>query len=151
MILDSIKNAERYYSLNPRFKAAFDFLSECNVNTLTPGKHQIVGDEVFVNVSELDLKPRYEALLEVHDKYTDIQVVVGGIGKEEFGWSERKDCKKAKTEFDQEKDVQFYTDEPQTFYTLREGQFTILMPEDAHAPMLGTGHVKKLIFKVLND
>ncbi len=151
MILDSIKNAGRYYSLNPRFKAAFDFLAECNVNTLPVGKHQILGDELFVNVQELDLRPRYEALLEVHNKYTDIQVVVGGIGKEEFGWSERKDCKRVKTEFDAEKDVQFFSDEPQTFYTLREGQFTILMPEDAHAPMLGDGHVKKLIFKVLND
>ncbi len=150
MILDSIKNAERYYSLNPRFKAAFDFLATCNPGTLAAGKHQIVGDEVFVNVQELELKPRYEAALEVHNKYTDIQVVIGGIGKEEFGWSERRDCKKAKTEFDTEKDVQFFSDEPQMFYTLREGQFTILMPEDAHAPMLGSGQVKKLIFKVLN-
>ncbi|MBR0393613.1 MAG: YhcH/YjgK/YiaL family protein [Alistipes sp.] len=149
MILDSIKNAELYYSLNPRLKAAFDFLATCNPKTIAPGKHQIVGDEVFVNVMELDLKPRYEALLEVHDKYIDIQVIVGGSTKEEFGWSERKDCKKAKGEFDSERDVQFYTDEPQTFYTLREGQFTILMPEDAHAPMLGNGPIKKMIFKVL--
>lgn len=149
MILDSIKNAELYYSLNPRLKVAFDWLSECNPKTLANGKHTILGDEVFVNVMELDLKPRYDALLEVHDKYIDIQVVVGGIGKEEFGWSERKDCKKAKCEFDTERDVQLFTDQPQTFYTLREGQFTILMPEDAHAPMLGDGHVKKMIFKVL--
>lgn len=149
MILDSLKNAELYYSLNPRLKVAFDWLAQCNTKTLTPGKHQILGDEVFVNVSELELKPRYEALLEIHDKYIDIQVVVGGVGKEEFGWSERKDCKKPKTEFDHERDIQLFTDQPQTFYTLHEGQFTILMPDDAHAPMLGTGHIKKLIFKVL--
>lgn len=149
MILDSIQNAELYYSLNPRLKVAFDWLAECNPKTLTEGRHTILGDEVFVNVMELDLKPRYDALLEVHDKYIDIQVVVGGIGKEEFGWSERKDCKKAKGEFNVERDVQLFTDQPQTFYTIREGQFTILLPEDAHAPMLGEGHVKKLIFKVL--
>lgn len=149
MILDSIQNAELYYSLNPRLKVAFDWLAECNPKTLAEGRHTILGDEVFVNVMELDLKPRYDALLEVHDKYIDIQVVVGGIGKEEFGWSERKVCKKAKGEFNVERDVQLFTDQPQTFYTIREGQFTILMPEDAHAPMLGEGHVKKLIFKVL--
>ena len=148
MILDSIKNAELYYSLNPRLKVAFDWLAQCDVKTLTAGRHEIQGDEVFVNVMELDLKPRYEAALEVHNKYVDIQVLVEGT-KEEFGWLERKDCKKAKTEFDAEKDVQFYADEPQVFYTLCKGQFTILYPEDAHAPMLGEGHVKKLIFKVL--
>lgn len=149
MIIDSIQNAELYYSLNPRIKAVFDFLAQCNCKTISEGKHQIIGDEVFVNVSELDLKPRYEAALEVHNKYIDIQVVIGGAGKEEFGWSERKDCKRPKGEFDEERDVQFFTDEPQIFYTLREGQFTILMPEDAHAPMLGCGHVKKMIFKIL--
>ena len=110
MILDSIKNAELYYSLNPRFKAAFDFLAQCNPKTISVGRHDIIGDEVFVNVMEVDLKPRYEALLEVHDKYIDIQVIIGGATKEEFGWSERKDCKKAKGEFNTEKDVQFYTD-----------------------------------------
>ena len=109
MILDSIKNAELYYQLNPRFKAAFDFLAECNPKTIAPGRHDIIEGEVFVNVMEIDLKPRYEALLEVHDKYIDIQVIVGGATKEEFGWSERKDCKKAKGEFDTEKDVQFFT------------------------------------------
>lgn len=149
MILDSIKNAELYYALNPRFKAAFDFLAQCNPKTISVGRHDIIEDEVFVNVMEIDLKPRYEALLEVHDKYIDIQVIIGGATKEEFGWSERKDCKKAKGEFNTEKDVQFFTDEPQCFYSVGEGQFSILFPEDGHAPMLGEGHVKKCIFKIL--
>ena len=117
MILDSIKNAELYYPLNPRFKAAFDYLAQCNPKTISVGRHDIIEGEVFVNVMEIDLKPRYEALLEVHDKYIDIQVIIGGATKEEFGWSERKDCKKARGEFDTEKVVQFYTDEPQVYYT----------------------------------
>ena len=36
----------------------------------------------------------------------------------------------------------------QTFYTLRPGQFTILFPEDGHAPMIGEGDVRKIIVKV---
>ena len=69
-------------------------------------------------------------------------------GEEEFGWSPRSAVASPRAEFDVEKDIQFFEDEPQTFYTVREGQFTILMPQDAHAPMLGEGHVRKLIFKV---
>ncbi|MDE6140740.1 MAG: YhcH/YjgK/YiaL family protein [Alistipes sp.] len=147
MILDSIKNSERYLSLNPRFQKVFDFLKQHDAWTLPVGRNDIDGDELFVNVSELDLKPVEEALLEVHDKYIDIQVVFGG--EELFGWSERCDCHKAQGEFDASRDVQFFTDTPQTVYAVREGQFTILFPEDAHAPMLGKGHVRKLIFKVL--
>ena len=42
MILDSIKNAELYYPLNPRFKAAFDFLAECNPKTISVVRHDII-------------------------------------------------------------------------------------------------------------
>ena len=51
-------------------------------------------------------------------------------------------------EFDVEKDIRFYDDEPQCYYTLRPGQFTILLPEDAHAPMVGEGAIRKIIVKV---
>ena len=78
MILDSIKNAELYYSLNPRLKAAFDWLAKADLRTLSVGRHDILGDELFVNVMELDLKPRYDAALEVHNKYIDIQVLADG-------------------------------------------------------------------------
>ena len=146
MILDTLQNRECYYSLSPRLRTAFEWLDKTDVASLEVGRHAIDGDDIFVNVSELDLRPRSAAALEVHNEYIDIQVVFGG--EEEFGWSPRSAVTSPRTEFDVEKDIQFFEDEPQTFYTVREGQFTILMPQDAHAPMLGEGHVRKLIFKV---
>lgn len=146
MILDTLQNRELYYSLSPRLRTAFEWLDRTDVAALEVGRHDIDGDNIFVNVSELDLRPREEAALEVHNEYIDIQVVFGG--REEFGWSPRSLVKLPRTEFDTAKDIQFFNDTPQTFYTVREGEFTILMPQDAHAPMLGSGHVRKLIFKV---
>lgn len=146
MILDTLQNRELYYSLSPRLRTAFEWLDRTDVAALEVGRHDIDGDNIFVNVSELDLRPREEAALEVHNEYIDIQVVFGG--REEFGWSPRSLAKLPRTEFDTAKDIQFFNDTPQTFYTVREGEFTILMPQDAHAPMLGSGHVRKLIFKV---
>ncbi len=147
MILDTIRNAERYYSLNPRLKMVFDFLATADLERLAVGRHDIDGEALFVNVSELELRPLDAAHLEVHNRYVDVQVVLGG--EELFGWSDRRDCREAEGEFDTERDILFYGDRPQTFYKVRPGQFTILYPEDAHAPMLGEGSVKKLIFKVL--
>ena len=146
MILDTLQNRECYYSLSPRLCTAFEWLDKTDVASLEVGRHAIDGDDIFVNVSELDLRPRSAAALEIHNEYIDIQVVFGG--EEEFGWSPRSAVASPRAEFDVEKDIQFFEDEPQTFYTVREGQFTILMPQDAHAPMLGEGHVRKLIFKV---
>ena len=146
MILDTLQNRELYYFLSPRLRQAFEWLDRTDVASLEVGRHDIDGDDIFVNVSELDLRPRSEAALELHREYIDIQVVFGG--EEEFGWSPKSAIALPRAEFDIERDIQFFLDTPQTFYTVREGQFTILTPEDAHAPMLGSGHVRKLIFKV---
>lgn len=147
MIVDSIKNAELYYSLSPRIKEAFDWLAKTNVSALEAGRHDIDGDNLFVNVMDVELKPREAAALEVHDRYIDIQIMVGET--EEYGWSERCDCHSPREEFNRERDVQFFTDVPQMFFSLNERQFAIFFPEDAHAPMLGEGAVRKLIFKLL--
>ena len=147
MIVDSIKNAGLYYALSPRIKEAFDWLAKTDVSALEAGRHDIDGDNLFVNVMDVELKPREAAALEVHDRYIDIQIMVGET--EEYGWSERCDCHSPREEFNRERDVQFFTDVPQTFFSLNERQFAIFFPEDAHAPMLGEGAVRKLIFKLL--
>lgn len=147
MILDSLKNAAQYYSLHPRFKTVFDYIASHDLAAMECGRHDIDGDNIFVNVQELQLRDKSEARLELHRKYIDIQLVLEGPD-ELFGWSENVDCVKPEAEFDVEKDVQFFTDVPQFFYSVKKGQFSILFPEDGHAPMLGEGYVKKCIFKI---
>ena len=147
MILDSLKNKAQYAALHPRFQTVFDFIDNNDVASLPCGRHDIDGDNIFVMVQELDLREVSAARLELHRKYIDIQLLLSGPN-EIFGWSEKKDCLTAETEFDEQKDIQLFTDIPQCFYSVGEGQFSILFPEDGHAPMLGEGHVKKCIFKV---
>lgn len=147
MILDSLKNKAQYAALHPRFQTVFDFIDNNDVAALPCGRHDIDGDNIFVMVQELDLREVSAARLELHRKYIDIQLLLSGPN-EIFGWSEKKDCLTAETEFDEQKDIQLFTDIPQCFYSVGEGQFSILFPEDGHAPMLGEGHVKKCIFKV---
>ena len=136
MILDALKNKEQYLSLHPRFKSVFDFIDTHDLAAMECGRHDVDGDNIFVMVQELDLRS------------IDIQLLLRG-DEEVFGWSEKKDCLTPVADFDVEKDIQLFTDVPQCFYTVREGQFSILFPEDGHAPMLGTGKVKKCIFKIL--
>jgi beta-galactosidase beta subunit len=44
--------------------------------------------------------------------------------------------------------VQFYSDAPDMYFQLTDGQFAIFFPEDVHAPMIGEGLIRKLIIKV---
>ena len=147
MILDSLKNAALYYGVNPRMQRAFEAIASTDWTAMEPGIHEIDGKDIYVNVMERELKTREAAKLEVHDEYIDVQVLISGT-QESFGWSERAALKQPKGEFDTEKDIQLFDDVPQTYYTLRPGQFTILFPEDGHAPMVGEGVVRKIIFKV---
>ena len=147
MILDSLKNAALYAEMHPRFKTVFDYIASHDLAAMECGRHDIDGDNIFVVVQEWDLRPTNEARLELHRKYIDIQLVLDGAD-EVFGWSEKKDCLMPEADFDEQKDVQFFTDIPQCFYSVAKGQFSILYPEDGHAPMLGEGHVKKCIFKI---
>lgn len=147
MILDSLKNCGQYYSVSPRMKKAFDFIAATDWTTMETGNHELDGKDIYVNVMERELKRKADAKLEIHNEYIDIQVLISGK-EESFGWSERAAVSKPVGEFDAVKDIQFFDDEPQTYYKMLPGQFTILFPEDAHAPMVGEGTVRKIIVKV---
>lgn len=147
MILDSLKNSALYEHVHPRMKRAFEVLAATDWTRMEPGIHEIDGRDIYVNVMERELKKKGDAKLEVHNEYIDIQLLVSGEA-ETFGWSERKNLQRAQGEFNAEKDIQFFEDEPQTYYTMRPGQFSVLFPEDGHAPMVGQGVVRKVIAKV---
>ena len=136
MIFDSLKNSALYTSVHPRMKKAFELIASTDWTKMEPGIHELDGRDIYVNVMERELKKRADAKLEVHNEYIDIQVLVS------------EDLRQPQGEFNKEKDIQLFDDEPQTYYTLRPGQFTILFPEDGHAPMVGEGTVRKIIVKV---
>ena len=69
-------------------------------------------------------------------------------GREGFGWKDRLRCAAPRGAMNTEKDVMFYDDEPSTYFTLGEGEIGIFFPQDAHAPLVGDGRVKKAVVKV---
>ena len=148
MILDSLKNSAAYYGLSPRIKQAFELFAQVDWTKAEAGVHELDGRTIFAHVQVRGLKTKEEAKLEVHDKYIDIQILVEGA-EEAFGWADRSTLVAPKGEFNAEKDILFFDDAPQTYYTMRPGQFTILLPEDAHAPLVGEGEIRKVILKVL--
>lgn len=147
MVLDKIENKSLYASMHPLFKQAFNFLDEYLKNPKGPGKYEIAGDDLFVTVSNSNT--REEGLYEVHDKYIDIQVMIGGQEKVYCHW--RSDLE-AETEFDNEKDVQFLKDGKDNIeFIFKKGEFMILYPWDVHKPSMTINSpeaITKMVFKV---
>lgn len=148
MILDTIKNASKYFSVHPLFEKAFKYISSNDLIKLEDGKYEIDGENLKAIVSNKNGMTAEESIakFECHDKHIDIQLCIKG--KETFGWKPRENCKEQKGEYNSDKDVVFYNDAPDMYFNLTDGQFVIFLPEDVHAPMIGEGPIKKLVIKV---
>ncbi|MDD3108449.1 MAG: YhcH/YjgK/YiaL family protein [Alistipes sp.] len=147
MILDTFEHRASYYNLAPRMQQAFEALAALDLHALSDGRHEIDGSHIYMTVSHTPLREPQQAPLEAHNRYIDIQILVEGT-EEGFGWSPRGALKAPVGVFDTAQDIQFFEDTPVTYYTLRPGEFTIFMPQDAHAPMIGQGMIHKIIVKV---
>lgn len=147
MIIDKLANGAQYYALHPHFKAAFDYLTMTDLAAIEAGRYDVAAD-VKAIVSEKDGVTAETAAekFECHNSNIDIQVCIRG--NETMGWKPRNDCKEPKGEFNTEKDVIFYADEADMYFSLKAGQFVIFYPNDVHAPMIGQGPIKKIVLKV---
>lgn len=146
MIIDTLANAHKYYSLNPGFEKGFEFIKNLGTSTPEPGKFPIDGPELHASVSLKDGVKREEAKFEAHNNYIDIQYCPEGT--EEIGWSPREKVQNPTADYNAEKDVTFFKDAPDMYFCLKEGQFAIFYPEDVHAPMIAEGPVRKVVVKV---
>ncbi|MDR0413703.1 MAG: YhcH/YjgK/YiaL family protein [Dysgonamonadaceae bacterium] len=146
MIIDSISGLKHYCQMNERFEKAFAFLCSNDIASLQTGRYEIDGDNVYATVSENNLKNTVDARLEVHDLYIDIQVPVSG--SETFGWKDRSLCGKSGA-YDDKKDIAFFEDKPDFYYTVHPLNIIVFFPHDAHAPLIGDGgKIKKIVIKV---
>ncbi|MEQ1602176.1 MAG: YhcH/YjgK/YiaL family protein [Methylophilaceae bacterium] len=146
MIFDTIANAERYASLHPLFAQAFDFVRNTDLLALAAGRYPIVGSDLFAIVEQSQGRAREAAKLECHRKYIDIQLVLAGV--DEMGWKALADCHHPLSDFKPEKDIQFFADAPATWIATPPGVFCIFFPQDTHAPLVSSGKIRKVIFKI---
>ena len=147
MIIDTLANASKYFSLHPSFAKAFDYINQNNVATLADGIYETPeGLKVIVNTGMGKTAESSLAKFECHDKNIDIQLCLKGL--ETMAWKPREKCLTPNGEYNPDKDVRFFSDAPDMSFQLTDGQFAVFFPEDVHAPMIGDGEIKKVVIKV---
>ena len=147
MIVDTLQNSSKYYAAHPLFAKAFEYISGTDLKNAVDGKEEIAeGLKAIFSNAPGKTKETSLAKFECHNKNIDIQVCISG--NETIGWKPREKCLTPNGGYNEEKDVQFYNDTPDTYFQLTNGQFAIFFPEDVHAPMIGEGNIKKLVIKV---
>ncbi len=146
MIIDTLENLKKYAAVNPLFEKVVAFIAENDLNSLEVGKHEIVGKDLFVNITTTKGRTPEEAVIETHNNMIDIQIPLNAT--ETFGYTQRDRLPDA--EYNAEKDI---TKIPglaaDSYVTCEPGMMAIFFPQDGHAPCIsGTPEFKKAIFKV---
>ncbi|BDX38900.1 beta-D-galactosidase [Tenuifilaceae bacterium CYCD] len=146
MIVAPLNEFGTYINLNPLFEKVEQALITLDFSK--PGEKIYIDGEKLIAIPSFNkARTKDEAPLEAHDKYIDIQICLQG--EETMGWRSREDCHSPKGVFDKEKDIVFYNDTPLNFIKVPTNYFAIFFPNDAHAPLIGEGVIKKVVFKVL--
>lgn len=146
MIKDSIERAEIYYKLSDRIKTGFEWIKNNNLKNMPDGRYEI-GDKIYANLQSYRTKD--DAPYEAHRDYIDIQYMV--FGEELSGVTDYSNCS-LKEEYNKEKDIEFLScNSTEEFYKIKEGEFFVFFPHDAHKPAIKVDknkNVKKVIVKV---
>jgi biofilm protein TabA len=146
-IIDRLENCQKYAGLHPDFERAFAFLRRGDLAQLELTKHVIDGDRVYCMLSRNQGGTREQASLEAHRKYIDIQYVISG--DEEMGYKPAVQCRQVKEAYNSEKDFALFMDPPNRWLAVPPGSFIIFFPQDAHAPLVGSGLIHKAVVKVM--
>ncbi len=146
MILANLAEADRYVALHPLFARAFEFLRDTDLQALAPGKHVVQGEQIFAIVEACQGRTRAEAKLECHRRYIDIQLVLEGI--DEMGWKPLAECIDPASDYNEARDIQFFNDAPSSWVATPPGSFCLFFPDDAHAPLVSNGHIRKVVVKI---
>lgn len=149
MIFSTLSQSSRYAALHPLFPRVFEFIRDTDLHALAPGRYPIVDESLFAIVEHVPGRTREMARLEAHRRYIDIQLVLDGV--DEMGWKPLADCHNPVAEHSEEKDIRFFVDAPASWVAVPEGHFCVFFPEDAHAPLVAAGEVRKVIFKIAVD
>ena len=147
MIIDYIENASRYEALHPSFKIAFDQLKQNDKDALDGFLNEEAGVRMFGYKGEGKTPEQSLETFECHDLNIDIQFCIEG--KEGFYWKPRAKCQLPNGDYNTEKDVRFFYDQPDTYFELQANEFVIFFPEDVHAPMISENALNKIVVKVL--
>ena len=146
MVIANLRDSDRYILLHPLFQELFAYIKQTDWTTCRLGKIQLKEDILFINYVEVqgaakDLQP-----LEFHNRYIDVHIPLSVT--ETIGWADRASLHEINVPYNDDSDCGFYKERPAQYFELPVGTFAIVFPEDAHAPAIASGSLRKLIAKI---
>lgn len=131
------------------WEAAYKFLKETDFETIPTGRYDLDKSDTYATVSDYVTKDADTAFFEAHRKYVDIQYVP--VGREYIGITSLEAIDSVKLEYDEEKDIMFFSKADKTQRLADKRKFLVFFPSDGHMPCLKVGKndtVRKVVIKI---
>lgn len=148
MILDHISNAPMYYSLSQRIAEGLALLTDPAVRNAPAGRHEIRHDLYYV-VAEYTTKPAEQGMMEIHQKFLDIQYILNG---QEYIYYSPLSCLSPTQPYDAKSDAALFAARTSdTRLLLSADWFAIFWPNEPHAPgaaVIEPRPIRKIVVKV---
>lgn len=146
MIIDNIKNCEKYYTVHPSMQAAFAQLKALSADSECT-RYTVDGDNIFVNMASYTTKKHDECKFENHKKYIDIQYVLAGAERIDLADADKLTVTEDKYS---DGDIAFFADkDAQTSVTLQAGDFVVIFPDEAHRPCMAADNEPSAVAKAV--
>ncbi|MDO4627385.1 MAG: N-acetylneuraminate anomerase [Pasteurellaceae bacterium] len=151
MFIGDLNRADFDRGLPPVVTKICHYLKGLDLTNLSTGRHDI-NDDVFMNVMEVETDISDNKKAELHHNYADIQVLIAGQEKIEYGVS-YPDLSLYDA-YNEPDDYQL-TEHPiahKNALILQPNMFAVFLPYEPHKPCLNVGEhstwLKKLVVKV---
>lgn len=145
--ISKLEFAKQYHLSKTWWDKAFAFLRDSNLVTLTIGRHNIDGDNVYALVTEAPSKDYDKTAFEAHKNYTDLHYVITGV--EKMGKTPAETLKVDRP-YNERGDITYYIGEGKV-YTVEQNCFLLFFPGEGHRPNITPGGnkvVKKVVIKI---
>ena len=148
MISDELRSLPSA-GLHPVLQQALTLAVAANPQEKTPGRYELQGDNIFMNVMQFATQSPEQKKAELHREYIDIQVLLSGEERILFGMADSaRQCEEMHVEDDYQLCSQIADEQAMV---LKPGRFVIFMPGEPHKPgcvVQAPMDIKKVVIKV---
>jgi YhcH/YjgK/YiaL family protein len=151
MIFGHISQLESGFSWLPApLRRAVQHLAETDFAALPAGNYDLEGEDIRVQVIDMNTKPFAETRPEVHRRYIDVQFSCHGC--ERIGVASDTGNNAVAEDLLATRDLLFYAGmENESTLTMTPGSFAVFFPGDVHRPACAVGQpapIRKIVVKV---
>lgn len=152
MIFGNIKSNEDISSYPKAIQKAIKYIKETDLVSMETGRYELDGDNMILQVLDVQTDDRKNLRPEVHRKYIDVQFLAKG--KEKIGIYPDMGDNEIDEDLLETRDLIFYKNNEnsrETHLEMEEGSYAIFYPHDVHIPAIAKDEsmiIRKIVIKI---